>query len=39
MLAVITVLGVLSAIGGWLQFAGVWTPLTDWLSNMPSSLG
>ncbi|HZE29100.1 MAG TPA: NADH-quinone oxidoreductase subunit L [Gaiellaceae bacterium] len=25
------VLTVLAAIGGFLQFAGVWTPLTDWL--------
>ncbi|HKP17807.1 MAG TPA: NADH-quinone oxidoreductase subunit L [Gaiellaceae bacterium] len=24
-------LTVLAAIGGWLQFAGVWTPVTDWL--------
>jgi NADH-quinone oxidoreductase subunit L len=32
MMAVITVLGVLSLIGGWIQFAGVWTPITDWLA-------
>jgi NADH-quinone oxidoreductase subunit L len=31
MMSVITVLGVLSLIGGWIQFAGVWTPITDWL--------
>jgi NADH-quinone oxidoreductase subunit L len=31
MMAVIAVLGVLSAIGGWIQFAGVWTPITHWL--------
>jgi NADH-quinone oxidoreductase subunit L len=31
MLSVIAVLGLLSAIGGWIQFAGVWTPITDWL--------
>ncbi len=24
-------LTVLAAIGGWLQFAGVWTPVSDWL--------
>jgi NADH-quinone oxidoreductase subunit L len=24
-------LTVLAAVGGWLQFAGVWTPVTDWL--------
>jgi NADH-quinone oxidoreductase subunit L len=24
-------LTVLAAIGGWLQFAGIWTPVTDWL--------
>jgi NADH-quinone oxidoreductase subunit L len=31
MMSVITVLGLLSVIGGWIQFAGVWTPITDWL--------
>jgi NADH-quinone oxidoreductase subunit L len=31
MMSVIAVLGVLSLIGGWIQFAGVWTPITDWL--------
>jgi NADH-quinone oxidoreductase subunit L len=24
-------LTVLAALGGWLQFAGIWTPVTDWL--------
>jgi NADH-quinone oxidoreductase subunit L len=24
-------LTVLAAVGGWLQFAGVWTPVSDWL--------
>src|SRR5439155_9795772 len=31
MTAVVTVLALLSAIGGWIQFAGVWTPVTSWL--------
>ncbi|MDX6510509.1 MAG: NADH-quinone oxidoreductase subunit [Gaiellaceae bacterium] len=31
MVSVITVLAILSVIGGWIQFAGVWTPITDWL--------
>ena len=31
MTAVVTVLAILSVIGGWIQFAGVWTPVTDWL--------
>jgi NADH-quinone oxidoreductase subunit L len=31
MMAVIAVLGVLATIGGWIQFAGVWTPITHWL--------
>src|SRR5947199_5009416 len=25
------VLTVLAALGGWLQFAGIWTPVSDWL--------
>src|SRR5919204_4671146 len=29
--SVVTVLGLLSVIGGWIQFAGVWTPVSDWL--------
>jgi len=31
MLAPVAVLALLSVIGGWLQFAGFWTPVTDWL--------
>jgi NADH-quinone oxidoreductase subunit L len=31
MTAAVTVLAILSVIGGWIQFAGVWTPITDWL--------
>jgi NADH-quinone oxidoreductase subunit L len=29
---VVGALAVLSIVGGWLQFANVWTPLSDWLS-------
>ena len=38
MLAVITVLGLLSVIGGFVQFAGVWTPITDWLDQVAHPL-
>src|SRR3954463_9153132 len=31
MTATVGVLTVLAAIGGFLQFAGIWTPLSDWL--------
>src|SRR3954453_14520298 len=31
MTSTVGVLAVLTVIGGFLQFAGVWTPLTDWL--------
>src|ERR687888_1665036 len=27
----VAVLAVLATIGGWIQFAGVWTPISDWL--------
>jgi NADH-quinone oxidoreductase subunit L len=27
----VAILTVLSIVGGWIQFAGVWTPITDWL--------
>ena len=27
----VAVLAVLSVVGGWIQFAGVWTPVTSWL--------
>ncbi len=32
MTSVVLVLALLSAIGGWIQFAGVWTPISDWLN-------
>jgi NADH-quinone oxidoreductase subunit L len=28
----VAVLGVLSLVGGWIQFAGVWTPISDFLA-------
>jgi NADH-quinone oxidoreductase subunit L len=31
MLWPVGVLGVLAVIGGWIQFAGVWTPVANWL--------
>jgi NADH-quinone oxidoreductase subunit L len=31
-------LTVLAAVGGWLQFAGVWTPVTDWLRPVAAPL-
>jgi NADH-quinone oxidoreductase subunit L len=31
MIWTVGVLTVLAAFGGWIQFAGVWTPITDWL--------
>jgi NADH-quinone oxidoreductase subunit L len=31
MILVVTVLAVLSTVGGWIQFAPFWTPLTTWL--------
>jgi NADH-quinone oxidoreductase subunit L len=34
----VAVLGVLSVIGGFLQFAPVWHPLTDWLAPVAPSL-
>jgi NADH-quinone oxidoreductase subunit L len=27
----VAILAVLSVVGGWIQFAGVWTPISDWL--------
>jgi NADH-quinone oxidoreductase subunit L len=32
MVSTVTVLAVLSVVGGWIQFAPFWTPLTTWLS-------
>jgi NADH-quinone oxidoreductase subunit L len=38
MTAPVAVLAVLSVIGGWLQFAPIWTPLTDWLHGVAPTL-
>src|SRR5437016_8544836 len=32
------VLTVLAAFGGWLQFAGIWTPVSDWLDPVAPAL-
>jgi len=32
------VLTVLAALGGWLQFAGIWTPVSDWLEPVAPAL-
>jgi NADH-quinone oxidoreductase subunit L len=32
------VLTVLAAIGGWIQFAGLWTPISDWLDPVAPAL-
>jgi NADH-quinone oxidoreductase subunit L len=32
MLWPVAILGVLAVVGGWIQFAGVWTPIADWLN-------
>jgi NADH-quinone oxidoreductase subunit L len=34
----VAVLTVLSALGGWIQFAGIWTPVSDWLEPVTPSL-
>jgi NADH-quinone oxidoreductase subunit L len=34
----VAVLTVLAAIGGWLQFAGIWTPVSDWLDPVTPAL-
>jgi NADH-quinone oxidoreductase subunit L len=34
----VAVLAVLAAFGGWIQFAGVWTPISDWLSPVAEPL-
>jgi NADH-quinone oxidoreductase subunit L len=38
MLATITVLAVLSVIGGWVQIPGLWDPLADWLAPVAEPL-
>jgi NADH-quinone oxidoreductase subunit L len=32
------ILAVLAAIGGWIQFAGVWTPISNWLDPVAPAL-
>jgi NADH-quinone oxidoreductase subunit L len=32
------ILAVLAAIGGWIQFGGVWTPISDWLDPVAPAL-
>jgi NADH-quinone oxidoreductase subunit L len=34
----VAVLAVLAAVGGWIQFAGVWTPVSDWLEPVAPAL-
>jgi NADH-quinone oxidoreductase subunit L len=34
----VAVLTVLAALGGWLQFAGIWTPVSDWLDPVAPAL-
>ncbi len=38
MTAPVALLGVLSLIGGWIQFAGVWTPVSNWLNPVAEPL-
>jgi NADH-quinone oxidoreductase subunit L len=38
MTAPVAVLGVLSLVGGWIQFAGVWTPVSNWLNPVAEPL-
>src|SRR2546425_10028368 len=39
MLVPVGMLAVLSVIGGWIQFAPIWTPLTRWLEPVARTLG
>src|SRR5438445_605040 len=39
MLVPVGVLAVLAVIGGWIQFAPIWTPLTTWLEPVARTLG
>jgi NADH-quinone oxidoreductase subunit L len=39
MLVPVAILAVLAAIGGWIQFAPLWHPLTDWLAPVAPTLG
>jgi NADH-quinone oxidoreductase subunit L len=36
--APVAVLAVLAAVGGWLQFAGIWTPVSNWLEPVAPAL-
>jgi NADH-quinone oxidoreductase subunit L len=36
--APVAVLAVLAAFGGWLQFAGIWTPVSNWLEPVAPAL-
>jgi NADH-quinone oxidoreductase subunit L len=38
MTSTVTILAVLSAIGGWIQFAPLWTPITHWLDVVAPTL-
>ncbi|HEY3542047.1 MAG TPA: NADH-quinone oxidoreductase subunit L [Gaiellaceae bacterium] len=38
MMLPVSILAVLSLIGGWIQFAPIWTPLTDWLAPVARTL-
>lgn len=38
MTSTVTVLAVLAAVGGWIQFAGLWHPLTDFLHEVAEPL-
>jgi NADH-quinone oxidoreductase subunit L len=38
MTSTVAVLAVLSVVGGWIQFAGLWTPLTDFLEPVADPL-
>jgi NADH-quinone oxidoreductase subunit L len=39
MLVPVAILAVLAVIGGWIQFAPFWHPLTDWLAPVAPTLG
>ena len=39
MLVPVAILAVISLIGGWIQFAPIWHPLTNWLAPVAPTLG
>jgi NADH-quinone oxidoreductase subunit L len=39
MLVPVGILAVLATVGGWIQFAPLWTPVTDWLHPVAATLG